>query len=177
MTNPTGVVPAAAAPTHPPAGRARILHPLSVTVVVAVVSLAALVALVQGVLATGGGIPLLAVVLGAAATTLVVLLGLLFRRLGGRSRWLVATVIALADLGVYLALFVTGTQRPSIVSLGPEIVIAAVAIATGAASAILLPGWWRAVGAVGVLCLGWLALTPVLVQWVVSAASAPAPTV
>jgi len=162
MTNPTGVTPAVAAPTHPSAGRARILRPLFVAVLVAVVSVAALVALVQGVLATGGGIPLIAGVLAVAATTLVVLLGLLFRRLGGRPRWIAATAIALADLGVYLALFVTGTQRFSIVSLGPELVIAVVALATGAASAILLAGWWRAVGVAGVLCLGWLALTPAL---------------
>lgn len=160
MTFPTAPPTDAAEPTR---ASARILRPVLVAALVAMVSVIALVALVQGVLATGGGVALLVIVLAAATVSLVVLLGLLFRRLDGRSRWIAATAIALVDLGVYLALFVTGTHSPSIVSLGPELVIAAVALATGAASAVMLPGGWRALGAAGLIALAWLALTPVLV--------------
>jgi hypothetical protein len=160
MTFPTTHPTAADEPTW---ATARILRPVLVAALVALISVMTLVALVQGVLATGGSIALLAIVLVVATVSLVVLLGLLFRRLEGRPRWLAATVIALADLGVYLALFVTGTTSPSVVSSGPELAIAAVALATGAASAVTLPGGWRALGVVGLLALAWLALTPVLV--------------
>ena len=160
MTFPTTHPTAADEPTW---ATARIFRPVLVAALVALISVMTLVALVQGVLATGGGVALLVIVLAAATVALVVLLGLLFRRLDGRSRWIPATAIALVDLGVYLALFVAGTQSPSIVSFGPEPAIAAVALATGAASAVMLPGGWRALGAAGLIALAWLALTPVLV--------------
>lgn len=140
---------------------ARILHPVGVALVVAIVSTATLVALVTLVLATGGGIPILAGVLGGAAIALVLLLRLLFRVLRTPSGWPAAIVITLADIAVYLALFVTGTAAPSIVSLGPEVFITAVAFASGAASTIGQSGWWRVLGIIGVIALLWLAFTPV----------------
>jgi len=139
----------------------RILQPVLTAAVVAVVSAAVLITLVNGVLAIGGGIELLAGVLLVAAIITAVALSFVFRRWG--SPRLVAVLLTLVVLGVYMALLLTGTQRPSIIGFGPVVTIAAVALAAGAASAITLPRGWRVLGAVGVLGLLWLALTPVLV--------------
>lgn len=141
----------------------RTLQPVFVALLVAGVSALALVALIQLVLATGGGLVLSGVVLLVATAVLVVVLGLLFRRADGRSHWSAAILLALVALAVYVALFVTGTQRFSIVALGPVVSIVAVALAAGAASTVTRSGGWRVLGVVGVLGLVWLVLTPVLV--------------
>lgn len=148
---------------YPSATVARTLQAVGVTLLTAAVSVSALVVLVQGVLATGGGIVMLAAVVAGAAVIFVLLLRLLFGRIGSRSGWPTATVVALACVAVYVALFVTGTGRTSIVSFRPEATIAAVALSSGAASTMMLGGWWRVLGIIGGLCLLWLALTPVLV--------------
>jgi hypothetical protein len=144
-----------------PAPSAPFLQPLGVTVLMGIVSTVTLVTLVRGVLATGGGIPMLAAVLGGAAGVLVLLLRIVFRRVGTRSGWPTAIAVTLAGIAVYLALFVTGTDAPSLVSLRPEVAIAAVSVASGAASALTMGGWWRALGIVGGVGLVGLALTPV----------------
>jgi len=142
---------------------ATVLQPIGVTVLVATVSLAALFALIEGVLATGGGIPALVAVLVVSAGALAVLLRLLFARLGSRSGWPTAVVIATADVIVYAAVLVTGTQAPSIASLRPEAAILCVALASGAAASLMLGGWWRVLGVCGMVGLLWIALTPLLV--------------
>jgi len=142
---------------------ARALQAAGVAFLTAAVSAAALIALVQGVLVTGGGVGMLAAVVGGAAIVPVLLLRLLFRRIRSRSGWPTAIVVALACVVVYVALFVTGSQSTSIVSFRPEAAIGAVALAAGAASTIMLGGWWRVLGIVGGMCLLWLALTPMFV--------------
>ena len=87
----------------------------------------------------------------------------MFRRLRTRSGWPTATAITAAVAIVYFGLSITGTQNPSIVSLRPEVAVAAVSLASGAVSTIAFSGWWRVLGIVGGLCLLWLALTPVIV--------------
>ena len=151
--------------TWPPSVRvAHVTQPIGVALLVAVVSLLALFVLIRGVLATGGDIPVLLIVVSASAVVLAVGLRLLFRQLGRRSTWPMAIALTVADLVVYVALLLTGTQSPSIVSLGPEAVIASVALATGSASTIVLRRWyWRMVGVAGGIGLLWLFATPVLV--------------
>jgi hypothetical protein len=151
-------------PSPPTVLVAQVAQPIGVALLVAVVSLLALFVLIRGVLATGGGIPVLLIVVSASAVVLAVGLRLLFRQLGRRSAWPMAIALTVADLVVYVALLITGTQSPSIVSLGPEAVIASVALATGSASTIVLRGWyWRMVGVAGVIVLLWLFATPALV--------------
>lgn len=154
---------ASIAPTRTTASVRPWLQPLLVAALVCLVSGVVLVVLVRGVLAVGVGIELLAIALLVATALLAVGLGLLFRVVGARSHWLAASVLAVSVLGVYVALLVTGTQRVSILTLGPELEIVIVSLAAGAASAILLPGRWRVLGLVGILGLVALALTPVLV--------------
>jgi len=160
MTVPTAVSPAA---RRPSAVVARILQPVLVAALVAVVSAITVAALIRGVFVTGGSIGLVLLVLPAATAVLALGLGFLFRWLGTRSHWAAAIVLAIVVLGVYVALLFTGTQRPSIVTLGLEVMIVAVSLAAGAASAFLLGGRWRLLGFVGVIGLLWLAITPVLV--------------
>lgn len=151
-------------PSPPTVLVAQVAQPIGVALLVAVVSLLALFVLIRGVLATGGGILVLLIVVSASAVVLAVGLRLLFRQLGRRSAWPRAIALTVADLVVYVALLITGTQSPSIVSLGPEAVIASVALATGSASTIVLRGWyWRMVGVAGVIVLLWLFATPALV--------------
>jgi hypothetical protein len=143
---------------------AHVTQPIGVALLVAVISLVALFVLIRGVLATGGDIPVLLIVVSASAVVFAVGLRLLFRQLGRRSTWPMAISLTVVDLVVYVALLLTGTQSPSIVSLGPETVIASVALATGSASTIVLRRWyWRMVGVAGVIGLLWLFATPVLV--------------
>jgi len=160
MTVPTAVSPAA---RRPSATVARILQPVLVAALVAVVSAITVAALIRGVFVTGGSIGLVLLVLPAATAVLALGLGFLFRWLGTRSHWAAAIVLAIVVLGVYVALLFTGTQRPSIVTLGLEVMIVAVSLAAGAASAFLLGGRWRLLGFAGVIGLLWLAITPVLV--------------
>lgn len=160
MTVPTAVRPAA---RRPSATVARILQPVLVAALVAVVSAITVAALIRGVFVTGGSIGLVLLVLPAATAVLALGLGFLFRWLGTRSHWAAAIVLAIVVLGVYVALLFTGTQRPSIVTLGLEVMIVAVSLAAGAASALLLGGRWRLLGFAGVIGLLWLAITPVLV--------------
>ena len=160
MTVPTAVRPAA---RRPSATVARILQPVLVAALVAVVSAITVAALIRGVFVTGGSIGLVLLVLPAATAVLALGLGFLFRWLGTRSHWAAAIVLAIVVLGVYVALLFTGTQRPSIVTLGLEVMIVAVSLAAGAASAFLLGGRWRLLGFAGVIGLLWLAITPVLV--------------
>ena len=143
--------------------RQRFVQPVAVALVVAATSGLALRVLVAGVLTSGGGVLLIAGVLGTATLFLAAALGLLLRWSGVGLPWRAGLVLALVDLGVYLALLVTGTERFSIVMLRPELSIAAVALATGAASLILVRGRLWMLGIAGVLGLAWLALTPVLV--------------
>ena len=163
MTVPTAVRPAA---RRPSATVARILQPVLVAALVAVVSAITVATLIRGVFVTGGSIGLVLLVLlvlPAATAVLALGLGFLFRWLGTRSHWAAAIVLAIVVLGVYVALLFTGTQRPSIVTLGVEVMIVAVSLAAGAASAFLLGGRWRLLGFAGVIGLLWLAITPVLV--------------
>ena len=160
MTVPTAVRPAA---RRPSATVARILQPVLVAALVAVVGAITVAALIRGVFVTGGSIGLVLLVLPAATAVLALGLGFLFRWLGTRSHWAAAIVLAIVVLGVYVALLFTGTQRPSIVTLGLEVMIVAVSLAAGAASALLLGGRWRLLGFAGVIGLLWLAITPVLV--------------
>jgi len=156
--------PATPAPHAPQSAVLRLwVQPILVALVVAATSGLALLVLVTGVLTSGGGFLLIAGVLGVATLVLAAALGLLLRSSGVGSPWSIGLVLAVVDLGVFLALLVTGTQRFSIVMLRPELSIAAVALTTGAASLIVVRGPWRIVGIAGVVCLAWLALTPVLV--------------
>ena len=141
---------------------AHVLQPILVAALVALVSSGTVFALIAGVFATGGG-PLVFLLFPVAAAVLAVGLALVFRWLGVGSPWRAAIVTAVVVLVVYGALLFTGTQRPSIVSLGIEPMVAVVSVATGAASAILLRGGWRVLGVVGLLALVALTLTPVYV--------------
>ena len=127
------------------------------------VSAVALFVLIRTVLATGVGIPILATVLEGAAITLAQLLRPKFRGLRTRSGWPTATALTTAVAIVYFGLSTMGTQNPSIVSLCPEVAVAAASLASGAVSTIAFSGWWPVLGIVGGLCLLWLALTPVIV--------------
>jgi len=147
----------------PSARTGRALQPLFVAVVIAIVSYLTVTNLARVVLLTGGSPLIIVIALPAAAAVLAIALGFGLRWLRARSPWLTATVLTLVALGVYIALIFTGTQRFSIVMLRPELQITAVALATGAALAIIFPGWWRALGIAGVVALISLALTPVLV--------------
>ena len=160
MTLPTPSVPVTLSPPLP---GALFFQAAGSALLTGAVSAVALFVLIRAVLATGVGISILATVLGGAAITLALLLRLMFRRLRTRSGWPTAVAITAAVAIVYFGLSITGTQKPSIVSLRPEVAVAAVSLASGAVSTIAFSGWWRVLGIVGGLCLLWLALTPVIV--------------
>jgi len=139
----------------------RGIQPLLVAVLVALASSLGLVLVVQSVL-LGTGMIGPAVVIVVAAAALAVALALLLHRLRARRSRLGAGVLTTAVLVTYLAIALAGTQSSSVAMLRPEIVIILVSLATGAASALLLGGWWRVLGAVGVAGLIALALAPAL---------------
>ena len=133
---------------------------MGVAVLVALFSSLALL-LLPGAVLNAGLAAVIAIPVVAVAAFLVTL-ALLVRRFSAHP-WLVAVATTLLAAVIFVAIAVTGTERSSIASLGPEPVIGIVSVVVGLATFILAPGRWRILGYLGCIgCLG-LLVTPILV--------------
>lgn len=148
--------------SFPTSNASRGLQPVAIAFLVALLSYLGLLGVVRGVFTSIPAAPLVAVFVAAAL--LVVALAAVFRVFQGRPRVLVAIVIALGVLAMYSALAVTGTQRASVASLRPELVIVIVSLITGAATSVTAPGRWRLLGVAGLVGVAALLLTPLYVS-------------